>query len=70
MEDKEKIQKAISDTKSNILSLLSDRYNLLDLVEMFHEVILKDAEEIENITIYLNTTHDYYDSFQKALQES
>ena len=38
MEDMEKIQKAISNTKGNISSLLSDINYLLELVEMYHGV--------------------------------
>ena len=42
MEDMEKIQKSISNTKGNILSFHSDRDYLLELIEMYHGMTLKD----------------------------
>ena len=45
IEDMEKIQKAISNTKGNILSFLSDRDYLLELVEMYRGMTLKYEEE-------------------------
>ena len=43
MEEMEKIHKAIPNTKGNILSLIYNRDYLLDLVDMYHGVALRDA---------------------------
>ena len=66
----EKIHKAIPNTKGNILSLIYNRDYLLDLVDMYHGVTLRDAEENENLAKGFMSTHDSLESFRKALQES
>ena len=68
MEDMEKIQKEIPNTKGNIQSLISDRDYLLDIFEMYHAITLKYVEENDNLTKELKSTHDSLESFQKALQ--
>ena len=56
MEDMEKIQKAISNTKCNILSFLFDRSYLIGLVEMLHEDSIRDNEDICKLEHELNST--------------
>ena len=45
MEDIEKIQKAISDIKGNILNLLSGRDYLIELVHLYCGLTLKKVED-------------------------
>ena len=66
----EKFQKAMTSTKGNFLQLLSDRDNLLEIVELLYGASLKDEEEIWNITHELLTTQDSLKTTQCSLQDS
>ena len=45
LEAKDKIQKALSTIQGDFLQLLSDRYDLFELVEVFHGESLKDEKD-------------------------
>ena len=49
MEDIENIQKAISNTKGNILNFLSDRDYLIELVGFYHGLTLNNVEENDKL---------------------
>ena len=51
LEAMENIQKALSAIKGNFLQFIFSRDYLLELVEMYHGASLRDAEEVENITL-------------------
>ena len=43
MEDMEKFQKAMISTRGNFMQLLSDRYDFLDLLDMYHGASLRNV---------------------------
>ena len=57
------------DIKSNFLQLLFERDRLFDIVGMYHDVSLRDVEEIDNLTLEVDSTHDSLKSTHSALQE-
>ena len=65
----EKIQKATSTTKGNLMYLLSDRSHLIDLVQILHEASIRDNEEICKLKHELNSTQDCLKDAQEVLQE-
>ena len=66
----DKIQKAISNTKCNILSFLSDKYYLGELFEMYHGVTLRDAKGNDMFTKELKFTDVFLERVQEYLQGS
>ena len=66
----EAIQEAMTDIKGKKFQFLSDRDHLFELVEMYHDASLRDVEEIEKLTLELDSTQDSLKSTHSALQES
>ena len=67
IKDMDKFQKSMTSTKGNFLQFLSDRYSLLEIVELLYAESLKDEEYICNLTQELLTTQDSLKITQGAL---
>ena len=65
----EKIQKATSTTKGNIMCFLFDRIHLIELAEILHEASIRDNEEICKLEHEFNSTQDFLKHDQEELQE-
>ena len=66
----EAIQEAMTDIKGNLLELLLDIDHLFELVEMYHDASLRDAENIDKLTLELNSTQVSLKSTHSGHQES
>ena len=64
----ENIQKETSTTKSNIICSISDRSNLMELVEMLHEASIRDHEEICKLKYKLISTQGSLKGAQETLE--
>ena len=66
----ENINKALFTIKGNFLQLLSDIDHLFELVEMYHDASLRDVENIDKLTLELNSTQVSLKSTHSGHQES
>ena len=60
----------MSKMKESYMNLLSDRYHLVMVVEMYHCAVKKEEEELERLTNKLEITNNLLNSTQRSLQES
>ena len=65
----EAILEEMKDIKGNFLKFSFDRYHLFELVGMYHDASLRDAEEIGKVNLELDSTQDSLNSTHSALQE-
>ena len=66
----EAIQEVMTNIKGKFLQLILDRDNFMELVGMYHDAYLRDAKDIDKLTLELESTHDSFNSTHRALQES
>jgi len=66
--DFQTLQEALVEMKSNYLHLLSDRDHLLMLVEIYHDALEGNEQEVDKRTHELETTQESLKNTQMALQ--
>ena len=64
------LKEGMAKMKERYINLLSDRYHLLLMAEMYHCAVKKEEEEVERLTNKLEITNDLLKSTQISLKES
>jgi len=68
--DLQVLKEALVVMKSNYVHLISDRDHLLNLDEIYFDVLRGKEDEVDKLTFELKVTMDFLKSTQMALQES
>ena len=69
MEDIEKIQKSISNTKGNFLNLLSDRDYLTEFVGLYNGLTLKNVEDNYELSNELESTQNALQKYMVHIEQ-
>ena len=64
------LKEGMAKMKDSYMNLLSDRDNILMVIEVYHCAIKKEEEELERLTNKLEITNELLKSTQRSLQES
>ena len=58
----------MKDIKGNFFQLLLDRDHLINLVDVYHGMSLKNEEDISKLTLELDFPHDSLKGTQSSIQ--
>ena len=64
------LKEGMAKMKESYMNLLSDRYHLLIMAEMYHCAVNKEEDEVERITNKLEITNYLMKSTHRSLKES
>ena len=64
------LKEGMAKMKENYMNLLSDRYHLLMIVDMYHSALKKEEEETNGLTHELEITSSSLKSTERSLQDS